>query len=88
MLTEDRWQDVATFPWEAQRGEDPQPWDLYEPTLRDLVVSLSGRPDFTTYTGEHVEQLSAMLDESLLGLNDDPQENPEQGAVLPGSDGG
>lgn len=86
MLTEDRWLNVATFPWEAVRGEDPQPWDLYQPTLRDLVVGLSGRVDYTTYTTEHVEQLSAMLDGDLLGLKDDLIQNPEGEAVTPGSD--
>lgn len=89
LLTQDRWLETATFPWEAERGEDAQEWELYLPSLRDQVVDLSGRIDYTTYTSEHADELKVMLNddgESLLGLSDDPQRNPDVVAVPSGSD--
>lgn len=33
------------------------------PTMRELIADLSGRPDVTNYTTEHLQQLQAVLAE-------------------------
>lgn len=86
LISTARFVEMAQFPWNEVVGDTPADWQLYVPTLREQIVDLSGRTDYTTYTAEHAEKLTVMLGENLLGLHDDPNENPVEGYST-GSDG-
>lgn len=81
-----RFRALSQFDWDKVRGTEPEEWRLYVPSLREQVVELSGRVDYTTYTTEHAEQLTAMLGENLLGLREHPTKNPDVGSYAAGSD--